>query len=269
MNPVFFHSSFIHSFYELAVLVNGENFEPTVFTILISLSSTGYSSYTYIKLKIFKIWVNSFTRILICEPVIWEHLVKSSLQMSYEAEEGITQRGSLTPNFLSLILFGMGAREVLVVMNPVSIVGLIGAYIYPLKLPSADKFSLGSIFIPSSKMPKLMDLLMALNLAGAKSDYGNTAEGTESFDHPTSDQTQFGLEGKTASYGKEPSDPQESYETGTGTGDATGYGATPTGSALDETPLSSGETQPAGHGFGPEDTCKHHTISSLTFAPKI
>ena len=98
--------------------------------------------------------------------------------------------------------------------------------------------------------------------AGAKSDYGNTAEGTESFDHPTSDQTQFGLEGKTASYGKEPSDPLESYETGTGTGDATGYGATPTGSALDETPLSSGETQPAGHGFGPEDTCTHHSISS-------
>ena len=185
--------------------------------------------------------------------------------MSYEAEEGITQRGSLTPFANS---FGHG-REVLVVMNPVSIVGLIGAYIYPLKLPSADKFSLGSIFILSSKMPKLMDLLMALNLAGAKSDYGNTAEGTESFDHPTSDQTQFGLEGKTASYGKEPSDPQESYESGTGTGDATGYGATPTGSALDETPLSSGETQPAGHGFGPEDTCKHHTISSLTFAPKI
>lgn len=107
-----------------------------------------------------------------------------------------------------------------------------------------------------------MDLLMALNLAGPKSDYGNTAEGTESFDHPTSDQTQFGLEGKTASYGKEPSDPQESYVSGTGTGDATGYGATPTGSALDETPLSSGESQPAGHGFGPEDTCKHHTLSS-------
>ena len=29
-NPVFFYSSFIHSFYKLAVIVNGENFEPTV-----------------------------------------------------------------------------------------------------------------------------------------------------------------------------------------------------------------------------------------------
>jgi len=106
-------------------------------------------------------------------------------------------------------------------------------------------------------------------VGGAKSDYGNTAEGTESFDHPTSDQTQFGLEGKTASYGKEASDPRESYESGTGTGDATGYGATPTGSALDETPLSSGETQPAGDGFGPEDTSAKHGAKKEGFMTKL
>lgn len=189
--------------------------------------------------------------------------------MSHVVEEGITmsQHGSLALYFLLLILL---AWERGTCGNDSSLDTKTHWGLHLLKLPSADKLSMNPVYFIQYHFLKaagIDGLLMAWNLAGPKSDYGNTTEGTESLDHPTSDQTQYGLQGKTASYGTEASDPQESYESGTGTGDATGYGATPTGSATDETPLSGSETQPAGHGMDPEDTCTHHSILLSTFVP--
>lgn len=86
-------------------------------------------------------------------------------------------------------------------------------------------------------------------VGGPKSGYGASQEGG-AYDHATSEQSQFGLEGKTGSYGKEASDPQ------LGATDTSSYGAVdPLKSDFDKAPHGV-ESVPAGDGWGAEDTCK-------------
>jgi len=87
-------------------------------------------------------------------------------------------------------------------------------------------------------------------VGGPKSGYGDLKEGG-TFDHGTSEQTQFGLEGKTGSYGREGADPQlpdsRSYETP----------VDPMKSNFDTAPHGN-ESVPAGSGWGAEDTSPTH-----------
>jgi len=78
-------------------------------------------------------------------------------------------------------------------------------------------------------------------VGGPKSGYGDLKEGG-TFDHGTSEQTQFGLEGKTGGYGREGADPMESN--------------------FDKAPHGM-ESVPAGSGWGAEDTCKLTSIPFL------
>ena len=85
-------------------------------------------------------------------------------------------------------------------------------------------------------------------MLGPKSGYGASKEGA-AYDHPTSEQTQFGLEGKSG-YGHEGADPT------LGQTDTSSYGAVdPFASKFDDSPRSNTETAPAGDGWSREDTC--------------
>jgi len=88
-------------------------------------------------------------------------------------------------------------------------------------------------------------------VGGPKSGYGASKEGA-AYDHPTSEQTQFGLEGKSG-YGHEGADPT------LGQTDTSSYGAVdPFASKFDDSPRSNTETAPAGDGWSREDTSSTH-----------
>jgi len=91
-------------------------------------------------------------------------------------------------------------------------------------------------------------------VGGPKSGYGASKDGA-AFDHATSEQTQFGLEGKTGNYGRQGADPQLPGTT-TNTND---FGAVvdPLESKFDKAPHGI-ETVPGGDGWSAEDTSPVH-----------
>lgn len=101
-------------------------------------------------------------------------------------------------------------------------------------------------------------------VGGPKSGYGDLKEGG-TFDHGTSEQTQFGLEGKTGSYGHEGADPQLG-----GTTDSRPSGAPvdPMESNFDKAPRGI-ESVPAGDGWGAEDTSPTHGAKKDGLVNKI
>jgi hypothetical protein len=99
-------------------------------------------------------------------------------------------------------------------------------------------------------------------VGGPKSGYGASKEGA-AYDRATSEQTQFGLEGKTG-YGHEGSDPK------LGETDTSAYGAVdPLASDYDNAPRSNTETVPAGDGWSREDTSRTHGAKKDGLVNKI
>jgi len=100
-------------------------------------------------------------------------------------------------------------------------------------------------------------------VGGPKSGYGDLKEGG-TFDHGTSEQTQFGLEGKTGSYAREGADSRlgetvnSSYDTP----------VDPLESNFDKAPHGV-ESVPAGDGWGPEDTSPIHGAKKDGLVNKI
>lgn len=96
------------------------------------------------------------------------------------------------------------------------------------------------------------DMDMDSGVGGRKSGYGASQE-APAYDPATSEQTQFGLEGKTRSYGREPADPQ----LGATDTDTSSYGDTVDSRKSEFARAPHGvESAPAGHGWGSEDSCK-------------